>query len=732
MKKYVYLFELDSVRKTDKEIIKGQDALYNEIVKNGNIVVLTYNQLVDSRAFFSLLDDKEYYENFIELFKKGYIRVSQYGTTRTISQYLLDSIDTEDNEFFYSALPIKISQRRLVELIKRSLTYSDLSEINEYIHRINRTDDDLIDLFVEVEISQTKGIKKQIEKRTDLSIGEMDNILENLYWLLGMTLNLSTIHDIFVSPREPAEYANFRLMNYLKYVSSVHISSDMNPLWNKAIEILRNLKCWGSNNRSLYFRELRYLFLKKKKYGKDVYQYAEAIVSICTNYAYEISICNISKHYNASDFECEASENSSFFRDFLYRLNLYWDSGNDAENKFLQSESNDFREFENMSEIPDFSKAVRIVSEIEDEKSNEDIHRYEYKLKSQRRMIKFSFLKKVIRQVTSLLFVAILVMLLNVLLGIVQNLYSGENTSLISWNKFFSFCLETIVFFVLGEFITTRISKRFPRFMSLSEAVKSIICVLGDAGHLLFSKTNTYVSEYEIEKTEKRSNVAPIDFCKSLELKKYESLYTQNPKLFTDASEYPIANVKDRSELKRIVRNQEIYRRKYGVVYSSPFNTMIVDPIADGNNDFYSYERIVPSVMKSGVVLFTLCNDKIVLIRQFRHAIRKEQLCCPRGFGEKGISTSENAKKELLEELDAKAIEEPIELGTITADSGLSGGNATAYLVKIDKYNKNKKEEGIREIIEVSSDEFREKVRNGEIDDGYTLAAYSLYSEYIS
>lgn len=42
MRKYVYLFELDLVRKTDAEIVVGQRALYDEIVKNGNIVVLTY------------------------------------------------------------------------------------------------------------------------------------------------------------------------------------------------------------------------------------------------------------------------------------------------------------------------------------------------------------------------------------------------------------------------------------------------------------------------------------------------------------------------------------------------------------------------------------------------------------------------------------------------------------------------------------------------------------------
>ena len=68
--KNVYLFELDSVRKTDNEIIKAQKALYAEIVINGNTVVLTYNQLVDSRGFFSLLDEKDYFGRYRIHFRK--------------------------------------------------------------------------------------------------------------------------------------------------------------------------------------------------------------------------------------------------------------------------------------------------------------------------------------------------------------------------------------------------------------------------------------------------------------------------------------------------------------------------------------------------------------------------------------------------------------------------------------------------------------------------------------
>lgn len=52
MRRFVYLFELDSVRNSKKEIQRGQQALFEEIVKKGNTVVLSFNQLTDSEAFF--------------------------------------------------------------------------------------------------------------------------------------------------------------------------------------------------------------------------------------------------------------------------------------------------------------------------------------------------------------------------------------------------------------------------------------------------------------------------------------------------------------------------------------------------------------------------------------------------------------------------------------------------------------------------------------------------------
>ena len=106
----VYLFELDSVRNSKAEIIKGQQALFEEIVMNGNQVVLSFNQLTDSEAFLSILENEEAYEEMIGLFRCGALRVSQFGRFRTASQYIQNAIDKctgkDSDAFLFSGLPV--------------------------------------------------------------------------------------------------------------------------------------------------------------------------------------------------------------------------------------------------------------------------------------------------------------------------------------------------------------------------------------------------------------------------------------------------------------------------------------------------------------------------------------------------------------------------------------------------------------------------------------------------
>ena len=314
--KLVYLFELESVRKTDQEILEGQKTLYNELVHHGNCVVLTYNQLVDSRAFFSLFSDTEgtYYNSFVELFEHKRILLSQYGDVRTLSQYLVNSVSQQE-PFIYSALPIKFSQRRLLALMRRSLVYSDLSEISGYLDGSLFSKDELKDLFIEI---QPDGS----EVASSLSEGDMKAALTHLRSLLSIILKLSTVDGSYIPPRDPNEISSLRFCNILARVLRMKSTY---PLWASAIAAISSLPAYkdheAHNRRSPYLQQL-YLAAKTGAQEKQACQYAEAIINLCFNYACEISICGTSKRYDPQELLDPDNPAPSFETDFQDRKSV--------------------------------------------------------------------------------------------------------------------------------------------------------------------------------------------------------------------------------------------------------------------------------------------------------------------------------------------------------------------------------------------------------------------------
>lgn len=716
MDKYVYLFELDSVRKTDEEIICGQRALYDEIIKNRNIVVMTFNQFVDSRAFFSLLDNEDYFNSILELFNKGYIRISQYGNIRSIAQYLLNALDTEKNNFIFSALPVKTNQRRLVELIRRSITYSDLSEIYEYLDNKTRNDEELKDLFVETNFVDGKPT----ECKSQLSIKYMKNILEKLYNLMKMILRLSSLHDIYLLPRDIKEYQNYKMINYLDYLINIDDHNDKSL--NAAFKVLKEVKgkLRNTNNRSLYFREL--YSIKYNYHDISILQRAEAIISLCTNYAYEMSILNISKHYNTTDLTENPDKNSSFYHDFMLRYQEYWNDGYKSEYKFLQEENNDFVEFKDYKNVPRFKGTISLIDDVKS--NNQDrLYRYEYELKNQNTLVMIKYLRRFIKLAFFLVIGIFMVLLVNISIDRINSVMGNMITFDIFEYAPLNYAIETTFYFAFGELITTLCARIIPGFMSLSDAIIGLVLVIINTFKVILHKNNAHISEYNADVSEELNQPSAISFSISKELKRYIEYYKEHNDKFKESSVYPIANINSDDVLKEINRDEEIYRNHYGVIYHSKYNNLIVDPIMDGK--LYPYERVIPA-NDGAVIMLVRHHDKFILLDQYRHSTRSNILSIPRGFGEKGVSAIQNVTKELFEELNAKPSSNPLFLGEVIADSGLSSGRANVYLVDIDSYE-FVSEEGIIGIIELSYNDLKEKINKGEIVDGFTLAAVALY-----
>lgn len=162
-----------------------------------------------------------------------------------------------------------------------------------------------------------------------------------------------------------------------------------------------------------------------------------------------------------------------------------------------------------------------------------------------------------------------------------------------------------------------------------------------------------------------------------------------------------------------------------GLLYESSYHLLVKDLVSDGKKIF-AYERIIKQHSNNSVVIIPIYQNSFVLLNQFRHSMRKKQLCFPRGFGEPDISVEANAIKELHEELGVDVHSCSV-IGHVVADSGLCGEKANICLCKITKPLLKYNYEGINSIEIVDFKEMSSYIKTGKINDGFTLSAFSLY-----
>lgn len=722
MSNYVYLFELDSVKRTPEEIVAGQKALYREIAVNGNTVVLTYNQLVDSCGFFEMLknadyEDTNYYAHLVSLFECGAICISQYGDIRTVAQYLLNSIDS-GRAFRYSAIPVKANQPRLIALMRRSLIYSDLSEIKTYSNQAQKAEgrlidpqSDLADLFVEIENGN--------EKLPALETHKIQKILNDLYWIMSMVLRISAMDHAYISPKSPAEYANHRLPNYLDAVTKFQANTiqkdaceDWSKHWTDAVEIVKRLLRSGTDSRSDLLN-----LLQKENREDSTHRCAEFIINLCYNYACEMSIRDTAKRYNENEFPEDSSK--SFYKDFVARMDKEWDMlSTICENaaRLKEDAQTELPVLQVYSIRRKFARASRLCRYAGLEKNS-----FQQQKGPQWWLLTTATLKRVV----------VLCLCFGIAYGVdagLQWVQSMIETSPNTSEAFWLF-LRTVLSLVVAETITTLLEKLFKGFISLSEALAGIgiaaldlICVLAETVSVPQKPTKTPSATSGGDHL-----VYPV---KTRALRKYIQFKRENntSPLMSDSDVYPLADTEDENVLRVLLRQEEVQHRKYGLVYESAYHKILVDPIVGGKNGYFPYERVIPA-KGNGVVMVTMCNGKFILLQQYRHAIRREQYGFPRGFAETDLTANANARKELSEELGTVSTVQ-IPLGKIAPDSGLTGSCVDVFLTEIDHYSAAKGHEGIQRHVELTEAELEKMIADGSIDDGFTLGAYTLYKIY--
>lgn len=129
--------------------------------------------------------------------------------------------------------------------------------------------------------------------------------------------------------------------------------------------------------------------------------------------------------------------------------------------------------------------------------------------------------------------------------------------------------------------------------------------------------------------------------------------------------------------------------------------------------------------IEGGVVAVPILpDDRIILIRQFRHPARMWLRELPRGAREKGERPEDAAARELREEVGCDT-ERTYPLGRVVTDSGQQTGYPHLIAARVGEPRERKPEdsEAIDRLFRYTFGELREACQRGRVVDSFTLAA---------
>lgn len=89
--RYVYLFELDSVRRSEKEISIGLATLTRTLMEPDTCVILSYNQIGDGTAMIRCFADPDGQRGLVEMFRRGRIKINRYNGSEGLVKYVMNA-----------------------------------------------------------------------------------------------------------------------------------------------------------------------------------------------------------------------------------------------------------------------------------------------------------------------------------------------------------------------------------------------------------------------------------------------------------------------------------------------------------------------------------------------------------------------------------------------------------------------------------------------------------------
>lgn len=163
---------------------------------------------------------------------------------------------------------------------------------------------------------------------------------------------------------------------------------------------------------------------------------------------------------------------------------------------------------------------------------------------------------------------------------------------------------------------------------------------------------------------------------------------------------------------------------RVGIVFEDRYGYIFRDAVRFRNGELGTYIRFVSrDDATSGVVVLPLYQGKVLLLRRFRHATRNWHFEIPLGPGAKGLSSESSAREQLLKDIGAEP-SRLVALGQIDTGPGPATGNGELFYAEVETYGRVNTHEGITELLCLSITRFEQMIRDNQITDSFTIAAY--------
>jgi ADP-ribose pyrophosphatase len=209
-------------------------------------------------------------------------------------------------------------------------------------------------------------------------------------------------------------------------------------------------------------------------------------------------------------------------------------------------------------------------------------------------------------------------------------------------------------------------------------------------------------------------------------MKNYLRLAEEKPDLFGNANAL-FKIITDISEINAWSKKDK-NSAQIGIVFDDPRIVILRDlvefPGGYRNGYIRLYNRAYLEGGAAGVVMLPEKDGKLLLIQHYRHATRMRHWEIPRGFGKPGVDAVTQATAELEEEVGGK-VGQFVSLGTFYNNTGLEGNPINLFLARMASVGEMEIQEGIENPIWVSVSELEKMIADGEITDGFTIAAYT-------